>query len=111
MHNKLANPFHSFAHNVLDPQSLSHSSAMCFLEDSKGKLWVGTDGGGLNLLDKASKTFTHYKSTGKPGSISSNAVLCLYEDREGHLWAGTFGGGLNKFNRKSNTFRYFSPII
>jgi hypothetical protein len=34
---------------------------MRLLQDSKGDIWVGTKGGGLNKFDKHTGTFTRYK--------------------------------------------------
>ena len=35
---------------------------MGFLEDSRGSLWVATDGGGLDKFDRATGKFVHYSS-------------------------------------------------
>ena len=45
-------------------------------EDSRGILWVGTFGGGLNRYDKETDTFTHYlHDPGNSNSLSNNVPL------------------------------------
>ena len=73
--------------------------ALCF--DSWGRLWAGTLGGGLSLVDfdkKKNKTIVTNFTINNPmqNSISYNDVRSLYNDRSGNLWIGTAGGGLDK---------------
>ncbi|MCP5045627.1 MAG: hypothetical protein GY940_00535, partial [bacterium] len=71
-------------------------------------LWVGTDAGGLNKLDKTSGQFIQYRHDSQnPHSLSNNSVQFVCEDRSGMLWVGTFGGGLNKFDKKSRKFSHY----
>lgn len=39
-----------FCHEKNDPYSLNHNSVYSITQDHKGRIWVGTHGGGLNLL-------------------------------------------------------------
>ncbi|MEW6468375.1 MAG: two-component regulator propeller domain-containing protein [Bacteroidota bacterium] len=68
--------------------------------DSKGQAWIGTDNGGVNILDGATgkilKTYKYDKNN-LSGTISSNTVYCFYEDKEGNMWLGT-KNGLNKLH-------------
>ncbi|NND72259.1 MAG: GAF domain-containing protein, partial [Rhodothermales bacterium] len=80
-----------------DTTSLSGSWVWGVSEASNGDIWVATENGGLNRLDRASGTFTHYRHDPDDStSISSDRVFFPYEDSRGNLWAGTLGGGLNK---------------
>lgn len=90
-------------------QGLSQNSARCILQDKKGFLWFGTDGGGLNKYD--GYEFTLYKTDPEnPFSLSYNVILELYEDRSGDIWIGTDGGGLNRFNREKETFTRYQNV-
>jgi len=40
--------------------SLSCNSVSCFREDHLRRLWIGTDGGGLNLFDEATGRFKRF---------------------------------------------------
>lgn len=99
-HRYSANPL-----DPLDPNRISNNNVFTILEDKRGVLWIGTDGGGLNRLDRKSGRFTHYLSgDGEPGNLSHNSVQVMAEDRQGTLWIGTYGGGLNRFIREEGRF-------
>ncbi len=77
--------------------------------DSRGRLWLSTEGGGgLNVVDSPSGRITVYKNrTGDPFSLSSNRVKCVYRDRDGNMWLGTNGGGLNVYDPSRNGFLHY----
>lgn len=59
------------------------------LEDSKGKLWLGTRGDGLKV---GNDWYRHVASD--PFSLSNNSIFAMYRDLKDRIWLGTFGGGL-----------------
>ncbi len=84
--------FSHFVHDPSDPASISNNRVKCILEPEihgEDILWIGTNNGGLNKLDKKNGTFTAYNmSDGMP----SNAVHGILEDRVGNLWLSTNRG-------------------
>jgi signal transduction histidine kinase/ligand-binding sensor domain-containing protein len=81
------------------------------MEDSSGRIWIGTDKNGLNiLLPPREKETTNEDAwspgkirilgfrhdPGDPGGLSHDDVWAICEDRAGHVWVGTDGGGLNR---------------
>jgi len=65
-------------------EGLPQSSVYCLLQDSRGYIWMGTDGGGLSRFDgQKFETFT------KSNGLSDNVVRSLCEDRKGNIWIGT----------------------
>lgn len=92
------------------PTSYKHRvvlvKAIC--EDSKGYLWVGYGGGGLDKIDRKTNTRTHYTTIQNDRtSLSYFDVETIYEDPKGVLWIGTQEGGLNCFDRATNSFTHF----
>lgn len=104
-------PFGTFRHNPLDSNSLSHDNVFSMYRDKQDNLWMGTFGGGLNLLsDPRSGKFKHFLNDPKdPTSISHNWVRVMLEDSRGNFWVGTWGGGLNLMDRKKGSFKRYLP--
>ena len=68
-------------------EGLSSNVVYGILEDSKGGLWVGTRGGGINYItDKKTKRFN--EGSGLP----SNLIGGLHEDSSGNIWICTATG-------------------
>lgn len=75
--------------------------------DSKSRLWVGTNGGGLSLWNKETETFTRFRQS--PAGLASNTVRSLAESADGSLWVGT-GNGLNRFNPEKGTWKTWNSL-
>ena len=87
---------------------LSSNSISSIVEDDLGHLWIGTLGGGLNMLDTKTGKFSVYSSGGKNESgLSSNYVMTLYLGRNNILWIGTYAGGLVKLEIKKQKFTIY----
>lgn len=91
-----------YAFDSKNPSSLSGNTVMTIYEDKAGSLWLGTDIG-LNKLDRATSTFTHF--TEKDG-LPSNVVYAIAEDNHGNLWVST-SRGISKFNPKTSVFKNY----
>ena len=98
---------------LADFESLGGALVRTILPGRDGRLWFGTQGGGLQSYDPETKrTFSLRYEAGNPASLSNNNVYALYEDEEGNLWAGT-ANGLNRLARADkdagrNQFKSFS---
>ncbi len=69
-------------------------------QDSKGYLWLGTDGGGVAKFD--GRKYTYYN---KNNGLAGNVVRDIIEDTKGTFWFAT-DEGVSMFNGKS--FKNFS---
>lgn len=69
-------------------EGLSHNVVYCFLEDSGGQVWFGTESG-VTLWDK-----NGYRRYSPYAKTSNSDVTYSTSDHEGRLWSGFFGGGL-----------------
>ncbi len=93
--------------NGLSSASIYWEGKNTFIEDSKGNLWLGTIGGGLNKFDKKAENFTHYMhSKYNSNSLSSDNIRAVYEDRKGRIWIGT-ENGLNMLEPESGKIERF----
>jgi len=67
-------------------------SLYCVFEDSRHRIWVGTDKG-LFLYLEASRSFIQYRHDSlDSSSLLEDDVKALAEDPAGHLWVGTQDG-------------------
>ena len=99
--------FRNFRHDPENHHSLSYPRCTVIFEDSEGRIWVGTQAGGLNLFDKKIDGFHHYKHAPyDPKSLGSNKVADIIEDKQGRIWIATTGG-LNLFDEEIDGFRHY----
>ncbi|MEJ2633882.1 MAG: two-component regulator propeller domain-containing protein [Calditrichia bacterium] len=81
--------FRLFSH--VNTPALGNDRIQALHEDLYGRLWVGTDGGGLTCRQNAEwKTYTT-----KDG-LSNDHIRAITSDRQGYVWIGT-DYGLNRF--------------
>lgn len=99
---KRAETFEHFKHDAAIPSSISNDNVLAMYEDKSGRFWIATLGG-LNLLDRSTGKFTHYRE--KDGLANDN-VFGILEDGKGRLWLST-NKGLSRFDPQSGTFRNF----
>jgi len=99
-----------FSHNPDDPDSIGNNCMAQLYQDSDGKLWLPTFGGGLNIFDPlTNKVVKRYKhNPDDPTTIGSDTVAHVFEDSAHQFWIGTYGGGLNKFDPVKETFRRYN---
>jgi len=97
----------AFTHDPEDAGTLSENAVQCLLMDRQGILWVGTNGGGLNRLEKETGEFQHFVQTNDPETgLSHNSVNSLLEDAAGNIWVGT-NDGLSCLHRNGSIENYF----
>lgn len=75
------------------------------------KLWIATDGAGLDVFDVNTKYFeNHTHSKVDPRSLSSDVLWKMYKDREENIWLGAYLGGVDKYDPQKNFFRQIGNI-
>ncbi len=75
-------------------------------EDSKGNLWIGSDHGGVTLINKKTGLKENIRHNGQdPRSLPENAVKSLYCDDLGIVWAGTYKQGVGYYYEGMFKFR------
>ena len=80
---------------------LSAKCTLCLWEDTDGRIWIGTDGGGVNSYDQKTQKFTHYPATFNEKIVS----ICPLSEQE--LLVSCYQKGLFRFNKKSGTLTPF----
>jgi len=99
--------------NILsDESSISSNSVISIYLDSKQNLWIGTFGGGINVLapqeyqnlDKRKISFSHYTTD---NGLVNNIVYGILEDKSGNMWFST-DKGLSMLNTKTKIFKNYT---
>lgn len=78
--------------------------ARAIVKDKFGRLWVGTYGDGLHVIDFSKKSISTFKTDNADLPISSNYILTLYKGLDETIWCGTLSGGLNRWSYEENRF-------
>ena len=72
-----------------DSGSIADNFIECLFEDSKGRLWIGTASKGLDLFDRETETFRHFRKELSSNSLCSNQITGITEDGHGNIWIST----------------------
>lgn len=88
---KLSN--NEFDQITLPNEGISRS-IITISEDSRERLWVGTDFGLFKIDSTRTKTTRYTNDPGNPGSIEDAPIFSLTFDKNNNLWIGTWNGGL-----------------
>ncbi|MFD2033888.1 two-component regulator propeller domain-containing protein [Belliella marina] len=101
-------PIKLLLRNPNSQQTLSHNRIGAVARGSKNRIWIGTDGGGLDEYDPINRKFRSFQhDPSKKESLSSNYIISLKEDSKERLWIGTYQAGLNRLDLSTgNFYRY-----
>jgi ligand-binding sensor domain-containing protein/two-component sensor histidine kinase len=83
--------FTVYYHNPFDSASLADNQINCLYEDSKQRLWIGTQHSGIDIFDRQHLTFIHLPRNNK-NSLLGNTVVSINEDKSGAFWIVTDEG-------------------
>ncbi len=73
-----------YVHDPNDPKSFSGDSVASITADRRGHLWIATLDSGLDRLDPATGTFTHYRNDGTGQFVGW--LRRVTEDTRGDIW-------------------------
>lgn len=104
---RLINNPKAYKHLHVDEHNLQLDAVHCFIEDSRHRILVGTQGSGLAIMDnsKPGEPLLKKVFTTKDG-LPNNNIQQLIEDEDENVWIGT-DHGLSRFDTKKNTFISF----
>lgn len=86
-------------------EGITNNFTLKITEDESGTVWIGTDGGGINVLHNQTGIIKNYSEhTG----LNEKFVQCIFRDSEGLLWMGTEGSGMNIIDERNGKVTYLS---
>lgn len=86
-----------------DADSLAADFVTAIYEDRYGYLWVGTQGGGVSVMDYQTRKFHTFTTD---DGLAEDTVSSIQGDREGFIWLST-RRGLSRFDPLDQSFRNF----
>jgi signal transduction histidine kinase/ligand-binding sensor domain-containing protein/DNA-binding response OmpR family regulator len=106
--NGYTNKIIGFKNNPTDPASLSENYVISLFEDSRGTIWVGTFGSGLNKLiaGKVINEEARFKHFTQAEGLCNNVIYSILEDENHALWLST-DFGLSRFVPGDESFRNY----
>ncbi len=104
--------FKVFLRNPSNDKSLIYNDVIHIFEDSRGKLWFGTFGEGVDLLeefDGENATFKHFGSAASPGY---GVIFGILEDKTGNIWLSSENGltCINMENGNTEIYNNFNGL-
>ena len=78
------------------PSRLNSNLVSQVVQDNNGLIWVATDHGGVNLIDKKNNFNISYllNDPKDPRSLSQNSIRTMYKDNNGIIWLGPINRAL-----------------
>lgn len=102
---------HSFVHlsSGQGLHRLNNDIVYAITEDEKGRIWIATDHGGVNLVDKRDLSVHYLMHNAEDAkSLAQNSVYALYRDDAGIIWVGTYKKGVCFYDEQANRFPLYS---
>jgi signal transduction histidine kinase/ligand-binding sensor domain-containing protein/DNA-binding response OmpR family regulator len=101
------NEWHHFSSHS-SKGTLNNNSVMAIVQDKNRNIWVGTDHGGINIINLYDFSVQYIlNNPTKKHSLSQNVITALYKDRADMIWVGTYKNGINQHHEELIRF----PLI
>ncbi len=89
--------------NTTSRSTINHNSLWEMAADKEGRIWIASYGGGVNIYDPASASFTYL--TMENSSLPENNIIGVFRDREGSIWLRTSSSGIVKIDFRKQWIR------
>ena len=78
---------------------LSSDIVSHILQDNNRLIWIGTENGGINILDKTDFSVRSFlNDENDPKSLAENTIRAMYKDRQGIFWFGSYRSGVSYYH-------------
>ena len=86
-------------------QGLNYNYISVLKKDDNGNIWIGTQGGGVDIYDPKKRTV---KNINHNSGLSDNTITGFFEDSKRNIWIGTKSSGLNKYEPKTGILSIYN---
>ena len=81
------------------PDKLRTNVISGIIQDNKNRIWIATDHGGVNVLNKEDFTFKYILNREDDNkSLSQNSIISIYKDDNNIVWIGTYKRGISYYH-------------
>lgn len=91
----------------------NQNNIFCLTQDSRGQIWIGTNGAGVNVMDPATEKITSMTPVPhKPSDIRlplNGFIRAFQEDQDGCMWIASYGTGVVRYHPQSGKFDIYNP--
>lgn len=84
-----------------NPNGLTEAAIISLYEDEDGMLWIGTDGGGINLFNPKTNHIKHFAST------YGDKIVSMAQLNKDELLVSIFTKGMFTFNKHTGKYKRF----
>jgi signal transduction histidine kinase/ligand-binding sensor domain-containing protein/DNA-binding response OmpR family regulator len=83
-------------------------SVLSLLCDKAGNIWIGTENGGLYVIDKVTGSVTRYMNDPfDKKTIAGNSIYTIFQSTDGIIWVGTYNQGACYYDPNIIRFDHF----
>jgi signal transduction histidine kinase/ligand-binding sensor domain-containing protein len=98
-----------FQQDETNPDGLNDNFVSSIYRDRAGLLWLGTEKGGVNIVNFQKEQFDSYRhKPGNPNSLLPGRVTAVHIDDNGILWLGYTPLALSRIDRKSGKITHYT---
>lgn len=92
--------------NALTKLPIPNTAIVSILEDSKGRVWIGTFQQGLFCFNN--NILKHYTTANS--NLTSDDIWSIEEDKYGDVWIGSLGGKIHIYKSNNTTNQFAAPF-
>jgi signal transduction histidine kinase/ligand-binding sensor domain-containing protein/DNA-binding response OmpR family regulator len=110
-YNSRSNELKHYHHNASGGR-LNNNLVTGIQQDNNGMIWIATDHGGVNLVNKRTGVVSYLENNPEDiKSISQNSVNAIYRDNTGIIWLGTYKKGINYYHENIIKFPVYRHLL
>jgi signal transduction histidine kinase/ligand-binding sensor domain-containing protein/AraC-like DNA-binding protein len=93
----------------IGPMHLNTDVISNVIQDDKNRMWIATDHGGINLLNKQDFKIRYLVNREDDNkTIGQNSIVFIYKDDTGIIWIGTYKRGISYYHESIIKFAHYT---